>query len=101
MVGEKVTLKLLTSFAIDGRGGQMGSATGGRGGSIQNWSVFIQNRSARRYRLPVVSRLMTASGDPGYPWWATRSTASWHLAFALVLASLIISPRGTMALASG
>ena len=100
MVGEKVTLKLLTSFAIDGRGGQMGSATGGRGGSIQNWSVFIQNRSARRYRLPVVSRLMTASVNPGYPWWATRSTASWHLAFALVLASLIISLRGNRALAS-
>ena len=31
-MGEKVTLKLLTSFAIDGRGGQMGSATGGREG---------------------------------------------------------------------
>ena len=29
--------------------------------SIQNWSVFIQNRSAWRCSLPVVSQLMTAS----------------------------------------
>ena len=56
--------KSLWSFQTAGFRRADGVSSGGtmRGPwSIQNWSVFIQNRSAWRCSLPVVSQLMTAS----------------------------------------
>ena len=70
--GEKVNLKFLRSFQTAGFRRADGVSSGGtmRGPwSIQNWSVFIQNRSAWRCKLPVVSQLMTAS-EPLQSSWA-------------------------------
>ena len=83
--GRKVTLKLLTSFGMDGCEGADGVSHGGRGGlfRIGRYLFRIGRRGARRCPLPVVSRLMTASvGTSVSPGWIVVAPhlASWHFA---------------------
>ena len=83
--GRKDTLKLLTSFGMDGCEGADGVSHGGRGGlfRIGRYLFRIGRRGARRCPLPVVSRLMTASvGTSVAPGWIVVAPhlASWHFA---------------------
>ena len=84
--GRKDTLKLLTSFGMDGCEGADGVSHWGGRGSIQNWSVFIQNRSAWCEALPASGGFAandSFGGDLSCPWWTGGCSPSGIVAFCI------------------